>query len=232
MTTVLPQIILDKAYLKQKKYVAQKAPQLGIAGYKAAVSSKQGQQNMGLSTLLSGVLYAKGELANNSTITKKDFQLPRIETEIGYILSKDITELTTSSTVKNMIDAMLPVFEIPDVIADDPSNIDVSELLAKNTFSSHFVVGKRLDVNSIDPNTCVAKLYYNKALIGTGYGTDAMDDQWEALSVAINLAIKHGYNPKKGDLIITGALGQVFDIEKGIYTADFGDLGQLSLTVK
>lgn len=232
MAELIPSDVLEQAYANQKKLVTEVIKTKGIAGYKAAVSGKGGQKNMGLSTLLAGVLYQDGNLENNSTIELSDFKLAKIETEIGYRLAQDVSELTSVENVQSFIAELLPVFEVPDVTSEDPANITVPELIGSNTFSSHQVLGDAVPVGSVDPNTIVAELFHNNTAINTGKGTDAMDNQWEALSVAINFAIEHGYSPKKGDIVITGALGQIHAIEKGTYTADYGKLGKLKLEVK
>lgn len=232
MTALIAEDLIEQAYEKQYDLVANKITTLGLEGYKAAVSGREGQRNMGLTNLLSGVLYKAGSVDNNTTFELKKYALLKIETEIGYRLNSTITKKIDAESVKKLVSEILPVFEMPNVTAKDPSSISVTELIASNTFSSEQVLGKAVSAQEVDPNTITAHLYHNDVLINTGRGLDAMDNQWEALAVAINLALDHGYSPKKGELVITGALGKIFNVEKGTYRADYGTLGKLSITVE
>lgn len=232
MNAEVSQTTIDDFYKAQKKYINNSLSQKSISGYKAAVSSFEGQQKMGLSMPITGVLYAEGEITNNSTIQLKEFSSPKIETEIGFILNSDIVNKVGLDSIKNYTDVVLPVFEIPDIISTSPNSINIQEIISNNGFSSHYVIGNHIKINGIDINNCVANLYHNDELLNTGKATDAMDNQWLTLCKTINLSIDHGYSPKSGDLIITGALGTIFALKKGKYEANYGFLGKLFLTVE
>lgn len=227
MKELIPEAIIEEAYASQKAFVNAQISTKGIAGYKIAVASKSGQKNMGLSLPLAGVLYGDGVLANGCTINLKNYKQAKIETEIGYRLKGEVRERTDAIRVQNLIEEILPVFEIPDVTSDNPAEISVEELISKNTFGSHIVAGSAKPVGEIDPNSIVAELFHNDKLINTAPGTAAMDNQWEALAMALNLAVEHGYVPQQGDVVITGALGTIFTLEAGRYFADYGALGEL-----
>ncbi len=222
---------IDKAYEDQAKLVSEILSTKTIGGFKAAVSAKEAQKKLGLPTLISGVLFSEGEIKNNATIELASFHQAKIETEIGFILDKDITELTNSESVKNLVSEILPVFEIPNITIPEVGSLPPTDVIANNGFSSHYVVGEKIAKHSINPNTCTAQLYHNDNLINTGNAIEAMGNQWEALSSAINLSIEHGYHPKKGQLIITGALGSILKLQKGNYRADYGELGTLNVNV-
>lgn len=231
MKKLIPDSIIEAAYASQKAFVKAQVSSKGIAGYKIAVASKGGQKNMGLSLPLAGVLYGDGVLANGCTIDLQKYKQAKIETEIGYRLKSEVIGKTDAIKVKNLVEEILPVFEIPDVTSDNPSEISVEELISKNTFGSHIVAGSAKPVGEIDPNSIVAELFHNDNLINTAPGNAAMDNQWEALAVALNLAMEHGYAPQKGDVVITGALGTIFNLEAGSYFADYGALGELRCEV-
>ncbi len=232
MTTPISENRLQAAYELQKKNIKLISATKEISGYKAAVSTFAGQKSMGLSSLITGVLFAEGKIEDNQTIKINDFNLAKIETEIGFLINQEISSKITTENVSNYIEKILPVLEIPDITTAHSENISVDELIALNTFSSHYVAGKALPIKNMDPNSFVAKLYHNQKLINTGKATEAMNNQWEALTSAINQSIEHGYILKKGDLIITGALGNILLLETGFYKADYGDLGTVHITVE
>ena len=44
--------------------------------------------------------------------------------------------------------------------------------------------------------------------------------------------LQQGFEVKRNDLLITGALGQVIEAEAGRYVADFGALGRVTFTMR
>jgi 2-keto-4-pentenoate hydratase len=59
-----------------------------------------------------------------------------------------------------------------------------------------------------------------------------MGNQWEALYWLINHIIDQGYTIGEGQVLLTGALGEVLPCEPGSYEADFGNVGTVSFTVR
>lgn len=223
---------IKDAYTAQNNFVKEEVKQRGIGGYKAAASSKAAQKSLGLHELMVGVLYKDGEIKSGSAIRLSDYVLPKIETEIGFRLGKDVLKKTSATTVKECVELVLPVFEVPEIKAENPDNFSVPEMISKNTFASYCVCGTAIKVADVDVNGVAVKLYHNEVLINEAKGSDALNNQWEALSRALNLNMEHGYSPKKGDLVITGALGKILPLEKGEYRADYGALGELHLSVE
>ncbi len=229
---MIDQNILTQAYKEQKAFVNQKLTEDNIAGYKAAVSSPDAQKALGLPSLITGVLYTSGIIQNNTTIQLSNFNYAKIETEIGFIINQELSAKVDKTQLPEMVSAVLPVFEIPDIIANDVLNTPIVETIAKNGFSSHFVVGKFIELTTVDVNSICPKLFLNDQPISEGKATDAMNDQWKALELAINQSIEQGYTIQKDDIIITGALGKILPIEPGKYFADYGDLGSLEIMVE
>lgn len=220
---------IQNAYECQKQFLAKILPVKGIGGFKAAASSKAAQKMLGISSLMTGVLYADGKLLNGTTLTKKDFVLPKVETEIGFRLLKDVTHTLHKNEVNSVVSEILPVFEIADIKLPEP--VQLTSMIGNNTFSSHYVEGTPMPKELIDPNEICPKLYFNGVLVSEGRGSDAMDNQWEALRIAINQSITFGYSPKANDLIITGAIGKILPIKAGEYLGDYGRLGKLTMQV-
>lgn len=220
---------LSEAYKKQKDFLKDELKQKQISGYKAAVSSFNGQNNLGLIKPITGVLYKQGIINSNDTLLLKDFNSPKIETEIGYIINKKITTKITQNEVSEYVKAIMPVLEIPNITKEDA---DILEVIAHNGFSSHYVVGNKLSPHDIDINNCNLKLYHNEELINIGKAIDAMNDQWLTLTITINSTIDNGYSINEDDLIITGALGNIHPLKAGYYKAMYDNLGTIELNVE
>lgn len=227
---MIPAKEINEAYTNQKRFVEEEKKTRNISGYKAAVATKAAQQNLGLNAPLAGILFADGELKNKSIISLENFAYAKIETEIGFRLNDTITAPTNSESIKQYVSEIMPAFEIPDMT--DGNDIPIPQMIANNTYSSHYLLGEVKLPKNVDPNACKVELFHNNCLISSAKGSDAMDNQWEALSAAINLSLEHGFIPQNGNVVITGALGKILKMEKGIYTANYGMLGKLHLEVK
>ena len=55
--------------------------------------------------------------------------------------------------------------------------------------------------------------------------------QAEALTWLINEVLKRGYPIPKGSFLMTGSIGPAHPAKKGVYQADFGDLGSISISI-
>ena len=65
-----------------------------------------------------------------------------------------------------------------------------------------------------------------------GAATDSLGDQWKALRWLINSRLRHGWKIEPGQVLITGALGQVLDGTPGVYRADYGKLGVIEFVIR
>ena len=58
-----------------------------------------------------------------------------------------------------------------------------------------------------------------------------MFGQADALTWLINEVLKRGYPIPKGSFLMTGSIGPAHPAKKGVYQADFSDLGSLSISI-
>ena len=155
-----------------------------------------------------------------------------LETEIGFILNQNITQLVTAEQLPAMIKSVVPVIELPDLRFEDPSSISGHGLIVNNVASNKVLVGKPISVESLDINQIATRLTRNGQVVIEGQATDAMGDQWQALAWLINRSLRTGYPVSEGNLLITGSLGPMIPAERGQYDADFGKLGKLAFSIR
>jgi 2-keto-4-pentenoate hydratase len=87
-----------------------------IAGYKAGLTSEDIQKKFGVKSPVFGVLFASGKRGNESIIDASRFKTPMVETEVGFIIGKSVTQpINDSSDLYEHIRAVVPVIEIPDL---------------------------------------------------------------------------------------------------------------------
>ena len=226
-----PDLDVQTAYRVQKAYVNQRLAQDQIAGFKAGLTTEAAQKQFGLNAPVAGVLFASGKKKGFPLIEKSSFKNLIIETEIGFLMGKSITQpLKDISELSEYIQAVMPVIELPDVgFAQKVSGVDV---IAANVASAKFIIGKESDFKGLDLNNIFVSLYLEGQEINKGKGADAMGDQWKAAQWLVNTIVQQGWKIEPGQILITGALPKAIPGKPGKYIADFGKLGKISFEIK
>lgn len=237
----IPQISLQSttevpertAYAIQKAYVELRLQQDALAGYKAGLTSEAGQQKFGVSGALYGALFQSGEHQADNQLKLGNFGKLMLETEIGFILATDITDVPVNKEqLLNYVKAIVPVIELPDLGFEQPQRLKGVDIIAANVASRSFIVGAPVANDQAgDLNQLIVTLAHNNKTINQGLGSDALNDQWQALLWLVQSLLKQGYPLKKDQLLITGALGKMLPAEAGNYQADFGALGKIDFKV-
>ena len=208
-----------------------------ISGYKAGLTSKIGQKKFNVNGAISGVLFARGKVANGEKVSLTDYRKLMLETEIGFVLSQDIDmPIKDIDQLKSTISAILPVIEMPDLAFADLKNITGQDIVASNAIANRYLLGKETKMPvDFSLNQLKISLVHSgettKLAVNQGIGEDALGDQWEALLWLVNDRLESGYRLGKGQFLITGALGKMIPAQTGYYQADFGQLGELTFTV-
>jgi 2-keto-4-pentenoate hydratase len=228
-----PSLKRPTAYAIQRLYVRERIGNEKIAGYKAALTSAGARKQLNADRAATGVLFGTGWKDSGVTIRASEFQYPLIETEIGYVIKKPILDkLRSVSDVRSYIYGVVPAIEIPDLGYKSLEAVKLEDFVATNSASASFILGDPVGVKYLDTNTTTVSLRKNGQVINTGVGSDAMGNQWEALYWLINHIIDQGYTIGEGQVLLTGALGEVLPCEPGSYEADFGNVGTVSFTVR
>lgn len=223
---------IEHSYIFQKYKVKQS--QKNIIGYKAGLTSKAGQAKFGVTEPVAGVLFQDGLSFNTQSYVLADYQKLMLETEIGFVLKKDMPNFRyfPQDFFQEMIEKVVPVIELPDLAYPDMSKVTGLKLIETNVASNQVLIGKGIAFNNINLNNITTKLMQDGEIVISGKATDAMGDQLEALKWLMMTLQYNGYQLKKGDILITGALGKMIPAERGQYDADFGQLGKLSFSIQ
>ena len=225
------EISFEESYEVQKKYINLRLQKDSIYGFKAGISNKKSQNKYSITEPLSGVLFTSGKYLNGEVINnnRKYF----LELEIGYILKNDINQkISNISELKENIEFIVPVVEIPDINFKDIKFVKVVDIIASNVASRDFIIGSKVKDLEINLDKLEPKLYRNNTLLTSGSGSDAMGSQWDTALWLVNKNILEGWKLKKGNLLITGVIGKIVPATQGNYIGDFGKLGKISFTLK
>ncbi len=221
----VPAMSAEEAYAIQRDYVQGRLRNDRIAGFKGA--------SMSSASPLSGVLFESGARTQNATIGRSAFIAPMIETELGILIGKRITEpIPTESRLRDAISGFMPVIELPDAALADMASAQPVDIIAANTLSTQYIKGSAVPRSTIDPNEIQVALLRDGMPVGRGAATDSMGDQWTAALWLVNEIVGRGYEIKVGQILLTGALGNIIPGQPGTYVADYGDLGRITFRLR
>ena len=230
----LPDLTVDKAYALQKalaKAILAKGDTIG--GFKAGLTSEAGQKKFGVDAALLGPLFKSGELGPDAVVDRKDFVRLFIENEVGYVVGQKISApVKDVESLKKMIKEVFPAVELPDLRFADMKNLKGQDLIVDAVACSKYIIGPRIPADKVDVSKVEVALTCDGAAVNQGKAADALGDQWKALLWLVNGAVEQGWTIEPGQILITGAMGNMIPGKPGKYDGDWGPLGKLSWTVK
>lgn len=204
-----------------------------LVGRKIGLTSLAVQAQLGVDQPDFGALFADMEYADGSEVPYALMQQPKAEAEIALVLKSDLASPdTTPSELIRAVDYAVPAIEIVGSrIAG--WDIKISDTIADNASSGLYVLGG--PTRSLDGLDLVgAKMVMNRNGRPVSYGAGAA-----CLGSPINAAIwlvrkcaSLGAPLKAGDVILTGALGPMVEMQPGdAFSAEISGVGTVSLTV-
>jgi len=231
VTLADPKLDLQTAYAVQKAYVEQRLAGDAPAGVKAGFTNKEVQKKCGGSAPAAGVLYAKGMYTGEPVIDAAGSGLV-IEVEIGFVVGEAITEpLKDVAELKAKVAGVMPAIELPSMRFADMKLLKGLDVIAANVGADSMIAGKMVAAGDVDLNGLVGTLYRDGKFVHMGRGADALGDQWATALWLANTMVKQGYEIKPGQILITGALGQVVPAVAGHYEAYWGPRGKIAFDI-
>jgi 2-keto-4-pentenoate hydratase len=226
----VPGVDLAMAYEVQAAFGKSWAENSSISGFKAALTAKAAQESMGLKDPASGILFEEMQLPVGSAIQLRRFNRAVIETEIGFCVGKEISQVIEPEDLGAYIGFNLPMIEIADIGFDDPGSMSAYDFIAGNAAAAGYIAGHEsliTDVNEVE-----VTLSCDGDILHKGKGSEVLGDQVEAATWLVNQVIRQGYIVKPDQLLMTGSLGRVQMVTSpGAYVADYGDFGKIEFQI-
>jgi 2-keto-4-pentenoate hydratase len=125
--------------------------------------------------------------------------------------------------------------ELPDSRFKDFATVGEFNLILDNACAHQFVISKAIDYpwQSLDLSKHKVKIYNSKNLEYNGIGSNVLGDPRIALTWLVNELSQNDITIHKGMIISTGTCSMPLPIQSGDkITADFGDLGSISINTK
>lgn len=204
-----------------------------VVGRKVGLTAEAVQKQLGVDRPDFGVLFADMEIADGGQLDAKRVIQPKAEAEVALIMARDFAEPNaTPDSVANAVEYAVAAIEIVDSrIAD--WKITFADTVADNGSSAFFVLGKeRKPLAGLDLYTCGMALDVNGKVASLGAGAACLGHPLNAAAWLARTLAKRGEGLKRGDIVLTGALGPMVAVKPGdSVRAQIGGLDTVSFSV-
>ena len=202
-----------------------------IVGKKIGLTSKAVQTQLGVDQPDYGMLFNTMEVLTGDTIPWNELMQPKVEAEIAFILGKDLDH--TSMTVSDVISAIDYAVASIEIVGSRIQNWDIkiTDTVADNASASHFVIGHRpVKLKDFDLINCQMSMDKNGKTVSKGTGASCLGSPINATLWLARTMAHLGEPLRKGELVLTGAMGPMSKVEKGDQiVARFYALGEVSI---
>ena len=228
-----PDIPVETAFEAQKLFVQSKLDAgESFVGWKLGLTSRNKQQAMGLEAPLygrvtSGMLFAHGE-----PVRLDRFIHPRVESEIAFLLARDITG---PATIASVLAATEVVFGAVDVLDSryESFKFTLSDVVADNASAAGFYLGPIARRPDELPDLALlgAVVRVDGEVVMTAAGAAVMGHPAASVAYLANeLAAKGEDGLKAGQLVFSGGVtAPVPVVAGGSVTFEFDQLGAIEV---
>ncbi len=223
---------LERAYEVQRAFVTERFGGGIIGGYKAGLATPTAQARFGIDEPVAGVLPILGRLEGSPRLDPSSFRRLLVELEfafeIGAHLNQPVDDL---ASLREVVRAVRPAVELPDVGFPTLDGVRVEDLVAANVAASYYLVGAARSPGDVELGTLHATLSRDGEELVAFRGEAAELAPWESLRWLVNDRLARGWPVREGQILIAGALAPPVDGDPGRYEADFGELGALRFEI-
>lgn len=187
-------------------------------GAKIGLTSPAVQKQLGVDQPDFGIVFNDTQIFDGDSISCGEILQPKAEAEIAFVLNSDLP--LGNYTQDDILDATEFVCVAIEIVGSRVLNwnIRITDTVADNASASHFVLGnQQLDPKAVDFVNCQMSLSVNGEIASTGAGSACMGSPVAAVVWLANTMVEMGTPLKKGDIILSGALGPMVAMTAGQY---------------
>ena len=228
-----PDIDVVDAYEIQLINIRQKVAEgARIIGHKVGLSSEAMQKMMNVDEPDYGHLLDDMEVFEDQPVKSGRFLYPRVEVEVGFILSDDLPGAgCTEDDVLAATAAFAPAIELIDTRITN-WQIKLCDTIADNASSAGWVLGEaRVSPKDVDIKNIDAVLSNNGEVVAEGRSDAVLGNPVTAVAWLARKVEAFGVRLKAGDIVLPGSCTRAIDAPPGShFVADFSGLGSVRLS--
>ena len=225
-------ISIEDAYEIQKLSIQRRINRAeDLMGYKLGFTSKAKMEQMGVHSVIWGRLTSTMELKSGQEMDLSNFIHPRVEPEIAFLISKDISSELSMDEIKDHVDQVAGALEIIDSRYKN-FKFSLEDVIADNCSSSAYKIGKWHSKEYRITDLSI-KMFINNELVADGNSNAILGNPWESLVEISKMTEKYGFTIKAGEIVLAGAATSAQYLSSADeVVGDFDVLGSLRLKVK
>ncbi len=227
-----PDIDVVDAYEIQLINIRQKVAEgARIIGHKVGLSSEAMQKMMNVDEPDYGHLLDDMQVFEDQPVKSGRFLYPRVEVEVGFILSDDLPGAgCTEDDVLAATAAFAPAIELIDTRITN-WQIKLCDTIADNASSAGWVLGEaRVSPKDVDIKAITAILTNNGKVVAEGRSDAVLGNPVTAVAWLARKVEAFGVRLKAGDIVLPGSCTRAIDAPPGShFVADFSGLGSVRL---
>lgn len=205
-----------------------------IVGRKIGLTSRAVQAQLGVDQPDYGMLYADMCFSDGEPIDLGAVLQPRAETEIAFVLDRDLT--MEHAVLPEVIDAIAYALPAIEVVGSRIANWDISivDTIADNASSGVYVLGTRpTALSDFDPRLCGMVMERRGDPVSVGAGAACLGNPLSAVVWLARKMVQVGRPLKAGDTVLSGALGPMVPVQAGdVLEARISHLGRVRAVFK
>lgn len=229
-----PEMNWDDAYAIQAAIrQRQQARGIGMAGYKAGLTSHAKMKQMGVSDPVFGFLTDVGMIPDGGEIDTATLIHPKVEAEIAFVLKRALSGPGCHiGAVLAATDFVVPAVEVIDSRYKD-FRFDLKSVIADNTSAARWITGGvATSVTGLDLRNLGIVLEKNGEVIDTASGAAVLGHPAQSVAMLANMLGRRGESLPAGAFIMTGGATAAVAVEAGdTVTVRYQSLGSLSMRV-
>lgn len=203
-----------------------------VAGYKVSMTSAATQAIANTNEPAYGTILSSKVVKGGDTISLSKLFSPLLEPEIMFKLTADLPKDSDNLTILSNVKVAAGI-EIPDArYIDWFPNFTLTDLISDDTATGLIVVGKFVDPLDYDAFANIPlSLVKDGKEIATGLSNEVLGNPIESVKWLNNKLQSQDKQLKKDQIISSGTFISPLTLEEGNYTASYGEVGSVDITV-
>ena len=188
-----------------------------IKGYKGALTTKESQAAFKTREPALGILMEGMELESD-TVKLGDFNRGAVETEVGVILARDVTEVPLPCELPGLIRSCHLMIELVDLNFESPPSL--VDLVLNNAAAKQYLRGPEIDVDELEQAALEFRL--DNEVRFAEPSIRRSETLLDSLMWMLRQSLALGLPVREGQVWMAGAIGPVHAMRPGIYEFKLG----------